>query len=94
MGRCRYELLTDLEPALDEIRRFEGIVEKKPGIFYFKSQGFMHFHEKDGAIWADVRDGETWGEPIHLPKRITKVFCKNFVSEVNERFCKLTSDLN
>lgn len=98
MGRCRYELLTDLEPALDEIRNFEGLVEKKPGIFYFKSQGFMHFHEKDGEIWADLRDGEAgqtnWGEPIHLPKRITKVFCKKFVLEVNERFCKHTSDLN
>jgi hypothetical protein len=82
MGRCRYELLKDLEPALDEIRKIEGLVEKKAGIFYLKSQSFMHFHEKDGKIWADVRDGETWGEPITVPDKIIKTFHRKFVNLV------------
>lgn len=85
MGRCKYELLASLEPALDEIRKLEGIVEKKPGIFYFKSNGFMHFHEKDGKIWADVRDGKTWGKPIDIPAKVTKTFCKAFYIQVKER---------
>ena len=89
MGRCRYELLKDLEPALDEIRKLEGLIEKKPGIFYFKSQGFMHFHEKEGLIWADVRDGKTWGEPITIPNKITKGFIKKFVKAVQNRLFKI-----
>lgn len=89
MGRCKYELLAPFEPALDEIRKLTGLVEKKPGIFYFKSQGFMHFHEKDGKIWADVRDGDTWGEPVVLPDKVTKVFCKKFFNAVQNRLLKL-----
>lgn len=85
MGRCKHELLAPLEPALAEIRKLKGLVEKKPGIFYFKSQGFMHFHEKDGKIWADVRNGETWGTPVDIPDKVTKLFCQKFYSIVKNR---------
>ena len=84
MGRCKYELLADLEPALTEIRKLPRLKETKPGIFYFKSQGFLHFHEKDGAIWADVRDGENW-EKIHLPAKVTKTFCKSFTNSIRKK---------
>lgn len=85
MGRCKYDLLAPLEPALNDIRKLEGLVEKKPGIFYFKSQGFMHFHEKDGKIWADVRDGKTWGTPIVIPNKVTKSFCNEFYLSVKSK---------
>lgn len=85
MGHCKYELLSSLEPALNNIRTLEGLVEKKPGIFYFKSQSFMHFHEKDGKIWADIRDGNTWGPPITVPSKVTKSFCKKFYLLVKSR---------
>lgn len=85
MGRCQYELLSDLEPALNRIRKFNGLKEKKPGIFYFQSQGFMHFHEKDGLIWADVRDGKNWGKPIFIPAKITKAYQKSFVEQISKR---------
>jgi hypothetical protein len=91
MGRCKYELLAPLEPALNQVRQLEGLIEKKPGIFYFKSQGFMHFHEKDGDIWADVRDGKNWGKPIYLPNKITKTFCKEFYLEVKTRLTNAKS---
>lgn len=84
VGRCKYELLVDLEPALVEIRKLPGLKETKPGIFYFKSQGFLHFHEKDGAVWADIRDGENWKE-IHLPPKVTKTFCKSFTQTVRSK---------
>jgi len=86
MGRCKYELLSAIEPALDEIRQFEGIKEPKPGIFYLKGQGFLHFHEKDGNIWADIRDGKVWGVPVDVPAKVTKKFLKEFVQIVRARF--------
>lgn len=89
MGRCKYELLAPLESTLDEIRKLKGLIERKPGIFYYKSQGFMHFHEKDGKIWADIYDGESWGKPVILPEKISKTFSQSFIRTVESRLLKL-----
>ena len=67
MGRCAYGLLRDLEPALIKIRKLKDLKEPKSGIFYIKSRGFLHFHEKDGKIWADARDGINWEHPFISP---------------------------
>lgn len=86
MGRCSYEKLNGLEPAFGEIRKFADIKEPKPGIFYVKSQGFLHFHEKEGDIWADMRNGKTWGKPIEIPAKITKAFLKKFMVQVRKYY--------
>lgn len=88
MGRCKYEKLKDIEPSLNQIRKLADLKEPKPGIFYLKSQGFMHFHEKDEKIWADVKDGKDWGEPIVIPLKITKLFLHSFSNEVYERYIR------
>ena len=93
MGRCKYELLIEIEPALDEIRKLKDLKEPKPGIFYLKSQSFLHFHEKDEKIWADVRDGNDWGTPIDLPVKVTKGFLSKFISEINSRYLNSGGDL-
>ena len=86
MGRCSYDKLKHIEPALKEIRMLEKIKEPKPGIFYLKSQGFLHFHESEGKIWADVKDGVDWGVPINIPDKAGSVFLKKFVIEVIKRY--------
>ncbi|MBC7429824.1 MAG: hypothetical protein H7336_14515 [Bacteriovorax sp.] len=85
MGRCRYEKLEALEPALEEIRKLELLKETKPGIFYLKSQGFLHFHEKEEKIWADVKTEKCW-LPVDIPKKITKKFLKDFVKTITEHY--------
>lgn len=52
--------LLDLSDLLADLRKIPGIVEKKPGIFYRKGGGFLHFHDKDGIRWADVKEGGEW----------------------------------
>lgn len=44
-----------LAPMLEQIRAFGRIVEKKPGIFYWRSRAFLHFHEHGDEVYADVR---------------------------------------
>ena len=88
MGRCKYEKLAHIEPALDEIRKFSDLKEPKPGIFYLKSQGFLHFHEKDDVVWADVKDQKVWGATIEIPQKATKKFLKDFVKEVSARYTR------
>jgi hypothetical protein len=85
LGRCSYDKLKHIEPALKEIRRLEKIKEPKPGIFYLKSQGFLHFHESEGKIWADVKEGDNWTS-LDIPAKADLVFLKKFVNEVLKRY--------
>lgn len=88
MGRCTYEHIQKLEPAFAEIRLLEKMKEMKPGIFYLKNQGFLHFHEKDNKIWADIKDGEVWGKPFDIPDKVSRTFLNEFVKEVKKRHAK------
>ncbi|MGO9807474.1 MAG: hypothetical protein ACLPKH_12275 [Rhodomicrobium sp.] len=47
--------LTDL---LEQIRRKEGLKEKKLGVFYRKSKAFLHFHEDPAGLFADLSVGK------------------------------------
>lgn len=47
--------LNDLEPLLAQLRDLSGLVEKKRGVFYRKSQAFLHFHEDPRGLFADLR---------------------------------------
>jgi len=51
-----------LAPLLAEIRRvpLAGVVEKKPGTFYRKGQGLLHFHEDPAGLFADLKIDGTW----------------------------------
>jgi hypothetical protein len=56
MAHCPYDKLADIEPVLATLRGWEGLREAKPGIFYIRSDGFLHFHiDKEGRRWADVK---------------------------------------
>ena len=45
--------LAELSALLDEIRKREGLQERKLGIFYRKSTAFLHFHEDAAGMFAD-----------------------------------------
>jgi hypothetical protein len=60
MAHTKPENLRDIAPLLEAIAALPGVVQKKPGIFYLKSIGFLHFHDKDGVRWADVKDENGW----------------------------------
>ena len=59
-----------LAPLLAEIRRvpLAGVVEKKPGTFYRKGQGLLHFHEDPAGFFADLKIDGAWRRfPVNLP---------------------------
>lgn len=51
------EALNALADLLEEIRRHEGLRERKRGSFYRKSSGFLHFHEDPAGFFADLKVG-------------------------------------
>lgn len=56
--------LDALEPVIEKIRLLEGLTEKRRGVFYRRSQAFLHFHEDPAGFFADMKTGPEW---IRLP---------------------------
>ncbi|MFN4151060.1 MAG: hypothetical protein ACK4IX_08945 [Candidatus Sericytochromatia bacterium] len=54
------ETLDLLEPLLEKIRILGKLKEKKRGIFYNKSIAFLHFHQEENDIFADLKVDEKW----------------------------------
>lgn len=54
------ETLDLLDDLLTQIRTRPWLVERKRGIFYRKSAGWLHFHGKAGAVHADLKVGRDW----------------------------------
>ena len=89
MAHCSFEKLEDLAMELDRIRLLPGIKEKTPGVFYFKSTPFLHFHEKDGRRWADVRSGKQWGDPVNIPFGASGIEKQKFENEIKRRYIQM-----
>ncbi len=54
------ETLDLIDDLLAKIRQRAWLMERKRGIFYRKSVGWLHFHGKAGAIVADLKVGRDW----------------------------------
>jgi hypothetical protein len=46
--------LDRIEDLLAQIRTLPGLKEKKRGCFYWKSRGFLHFHQDPKGMFADL----------------------------------------
>lgn len=42
------------------VRQHQSLKEKKRGIFYWKSNAFLHFHEDGDHLFADLRLALDW----------------------------------
>ncbi len=52
------EALDALEDLLVEIRKLEGLRERRRGAFYRRAAGFLHFHEDPAGLFADLKIGD------------------------------------
>jgi hypothetical protein len=77
------EALDQLEPILEEIRRLDGLKEKKRGAFYYRSSGFLHFHEDPEGFFADLKTGDDYVRfPINT-KTQTQTFLRRAATALN-----------
>jgi hypothetical protein len=53
---ARDQDLDRIDDLLAQVRTLPGLVEKKRGVFYRKSRGFLHFHEDPKGMFADLSD--------------------------------------
>lgn len=91
MAHCPYEKVQHLRHEFDLISSWDGIKEKKPGIFYYRSKGFLHFHIKEKRIWADIRSGDSWGPEINISEKMTSSQRAAFLKIVEEHYKKTSS---
>ncbi|HSY79706.1 MAG TPA: hypothetical protein VK884_08850 [Verrucomicrobiae bacterium] len=77
------EALDQLEPILEEIRRLGGLKEKKRGAFYYRSSGFLHFHEDPAGFFADLKTRDDYVRfPINT-KTQTQTFLRRAAAALN-----------
>jgi hypothetical protein len=55
MQHASESTLHELAPLLERLRSLDGLVEKRPGVFYRRSKAFLHFHEDPSGLFVDVR---------------------------------------
>lgn len=67
MKHVSTKTLKFLESLLKEIRKSGKLKGKNRGVFYKDSQAYLHFHEDEKNIFADVKKGNKWIR-IKVPK--------------------------
>ncbi|MDQ6629962.1 MAG: hypothetical protein M3Z29_16180 [Pseudomonadota bacterium] len=55
MTRADAAALQALSPLLRQLREIKGVQEKSPGIFYARRDAFVHFHDENGVLFADLK---------------------------------------
>jgi len=71
--------LQELAPLLDRLRSFDGLIEKRPGVFYRRSKAFLHFHEDPTGLFVDVRfhvEGDFDRLPVSTPRQQSLLVAK------------------
>jgi hypothetical protein len=64
--------LDAIEPLLQRLRTVPDLVERKRGVFYRRSNAFLHFHEDGGDVYADVKLGGDGFERMRVTTKAEK----------------------
>ena len=55
MSHADPKALEPLQAVLRQLREIKGLKEVKPGIFYCRGAAFLHFHDEQGTLVADLK---------------------------------------
>ncbi len=86
MAHCPPAPLDDIADVLAALRRWPGILEKSPGVFYARRQPFLHFHLVEGGRRpADVKVRGAWTS-LDLPRPISATKRRAFLRLLETRY--------
>ena len=60
MKHAQENILNKFNNQIDKLRQLEKLTEKKKGIFYKKSSAFLHFHQDNNILFADLKISNNW----------------------------------
>jgi len=55
MARAGPEALKPLLPILRQLREIKGVEEVRPGVFNARRDAYIHFHDEDGTLFAELK---------------------------------------
>jgi hypothetical protein len=55
VARADAEALRPLLPLLRQLREIKGLKETQPGTFHARRDAFIHFHQEDGVLHAELK---------------------------------------
>lgn len=58
MARASKATLAELAGLLERVRSIAGLTEKNAGIFYWKREPMLHFHDNGGNVVAHLKAAE------------------------------------
>src|SRR5262245_6907568 len=74
-----------LAPLIERLRSVPGLVERKPGTFYYRSNAFLHFHEDPAGLFADAKLDLKTFERHRINTRAEQAALVNSVTAALER---------
>ena len=80
-------MLDDLADVLAELRTWAGVVERKPGVFYVRSEPFLHFHLIAGSRRADLKGAVDWTQ-LDLPHPAPAARRRAFLRRLRARYAE------
>ena len=90
MARADAAALAGLAPLLRQLRTLPGLAEKQPGVFHLLGQAFVHFHDDDGRLSADLKKAS--GSGFDRFAVDTPPAQRKFIDEAQRRAAKLADD--
>ena len=79
-------MLDDVADVVAELRTWDGIMEKRPAVFYLRRQPFLHFHLVEGTRRrADIKSGARWIQ-VELPRPLSASARRSFLTELRRRY--------
>jgi hypothetical protein len=90
MAHATPDALNSYLALLRQLREIKGLTEKRPGIYYYKATAFLHFHDTDGVIDADLK--KVPGSGFDRVAVSTPEQQRRLVDEARKRVKKLEDD--
>ncbi len=90
MAHAGPESLATLQETIRQLRAIPQLREKTPGTFHLVGQAFVHFHETEGRLHADLRKASGTGfdrYPVDTSPEQRK-----FIDEAKRRATRLVDD--
>lgn len=84
------EALTKLQELIRQLRGIPQVREKSPGTFHLLGQAFVHFHETDGKLHADLRKASGTGFDRYAVD--TSPEQRKLIDEARRRAAKITDE--
>ncbi len=90
MAHAGPEALAKLQELIRQLRAVPQVREKSSGTFHLAGQAFVHFHETDGKLHADLK--KLSGTGFDRYPVDTSPDQRRFIDEAKRRAAKITDE--